>query len=168
MYTLQAWRQKKIADYHSGVNMYLVFPFPFLHGLSAGALQFSCSPFFAIIPESYLGLLFYSFPNGKVELLAMVFLILSWLSGWLHSVMWPGAFHQHSCCVRNAEPWQQHFSPVSCFCSLSWVRIITSVGHCQIWLKSRRANRILNTSQKHSFVSCGVKCDKVGSEWYLL
>lgn len=58
------------------------------------------------------------------------------------------------------------YSPVSCFCSLSRVRIITSVGYFQLWLKSRRANRILNNSQQRGFVSCGVKCDKAGLAGY--
>lgn len=53
------------------------------------------------------------------------------------SVMLPGAFHPHSCCVSNAEPRQQRLSPVSCFCSFSRVRIITSLGYCQLQLKSR-------------------------------
>lgn len=53
------------------------------------------------------------------------------------SVMLPDAFHPHSCCASNAEPQQQHPSPVSCFCSFSRVRIITSLGYCQLRLKSR-------------------------------
>lgn len=51
--------------------------------------------------------------------------------------MLPGAFHPHSCCVSNAEPQQQRLSPVSWFLSFRKVRIITSLGYCQLRVKSR-------------------------------
>lgn len=96
---------------------------------------YSLHQVFVILLESYLGLLFLFLRERWNYCQQFFFSYLDLVAEWL--VMVPGAFHPHSCCVSNAEPRLQHLSPVSCFCSFRWVRIITSLRYSQLPLKSR-------------------------------
>lgn len=132
-----------------GLNTY--WAFPFLCSLSAGVLPSSpsfCHPSWKLSRAAF----FYFSGKGGITANSFSFLIFTWRLS---------AFHPHSCCVSNAEPQLQHLSPVSCFCSFSWVRIITSLGYSQLPLKSRELIESQTTKRRASLFHVGLNTVKL-------
>lgn len=80
--SLARWRSR----FSLGLNTYSAFPF--LCSSSAGVLQSSFPPGFVILPESYLGLLFYSSGKGGIAGNSFSFLILTWWLSGFCDVAW--------------------------------------------------------------------------------